>query len=434
MKKEIITGLDIGSTKVRAVIAERIDRNKFKLLGSGEADCDGLLKGEVSNIISTAESIKIAIKEAENEAQIPAANIVTGVSGENLSSIRSRNYVSITNAEQVVTIDDMRRLKSDIQSISFSKDMNILHILHEEFFVDRQGSVKKPLGVTCSRLEAANYIVMASSDSIHNIRKAVKKAGYEVSDLKMQSLASASAVLESAEKDLGVLMIDIGSGTTDVLIYQGHAVRFSRVFGIASHRVTLDIKEFLSVVTEDAEQLKLDFGYATDSAIIKDDLITVKAVGPRPATKIPVSLLTQIIKSRMAELFRMIDMELEKADVKNKVKTGIVITGGGAWLKGITDLAEQVFGVPARIGLPDESHFEGDFERMNKPDYSAALGLLLPVEGDFTADDEDEEPKEKKGGLFSRNKDSKPKKDNKAKSRNKFKEFLTDLKNQFDEL
>ena len=434
MKNEIITGLDIGSTKVRAVIAEKIDRNRFKILGSGEADCDGLLKGEVSNIISTAESIKNAIKAAEAEAGVEATNIVTGISGENLSSIRSRNYVSITNDEQVVTADDLRRLKSDIQSISFSKDMTILHILHEEFFVDRQGSVSKPLGVACSRLEAANYVVMGSSGSIHNIRKAVKKAGYEVSDLKMQSLASASAVLEPAEKDLGILMIDIGSGCTDVLIYQGNAIRFSRVFGIAGHRVTLDIKEFLSVIEEEAELLKLDYGYATESAIIKDDLITVKGVGARPNTKIPVSLLTQIIKSRVAELFKMINNELEKADVKNKIRAGIVITGGGAWLKGITDLAEQVFGAPARIGLPDESHFEGEFGKLNKPDYSSVLGLLLPIEEDFTSDDEDEEPKKKKG-FFTRNKAEKPvKQDSKTKSRSKFKDFLSQIKSQFDDL
>lgn len=435
MKKEIITGLDIGSTKVRAVIAERLDRKKFRLLGAGEAPCDGLMKGEVVNIVSTSEAIKLALKEAERTAEIEAENIVTGVSGENINSIRSRNYVNITNDDGVVTVDDLRRLKADLRNISFSKDMMILHILHEEFFVDRQGSVSKPLGIACSRLEAANYIVMASSDSIQNIRKATKKAGYEVNDLKLQSLASASAVLEPAEKDLGVLLIDLGSGTTNVLTYHNNAIRFSRVFGIGGHRVSLDIKEFLSVVAEDAERLKVEFGYATETSIVKDELIQINGVGPRPSTKIPTSLLTQIIKSRLLELFKLINTELEKADVKNKIRTGVVITGGGALMKGITDLAEQVFGLPARMGLPVEEYFDGELRNLAQPEYASLLGLLLPVEEDFIAtDDEEEKPVKKSGGLWGRKSETKTKKSAPDKKKGKFGDFLKKVKNQFDDL
>ncbi len=435
MKKEIITGLDIGSTKVRAVIAEKLDHKKFRVLGTGEAPCDGLMKGEVVNIVSTAESIKHALKEAERVAEVEAENIITGVSGENINSIRSRNYVNITNEDGVVTTDDLKRLKADLRSISFSKDMMILHILHEEFFVDRQGSVSRPLGIACSRLEAANYIVMAAADSIQNIRKATKKAGYEVTDLKLQSLASASAVLEPAEKDLGVLLIDLGSGTTNVLTYQNNAIRFSRVFGIGGHRVSLDIKEFLSVVAEDAERLKVEFGYATETAIVKDELIQINGVGPRPSTKIPTSLLTQIIKSRLSELFKMINTELEKADVKNKIRTGVVITGGGALLKGVTDLAEQVFGMPARMGLPVEEYFDGNFGNLAQPEYSSVLGLLLPIEEDFIAsDDEDEKADKKSGGFWGRKPAKKEKKSSVEKGKGKFGDFLKGVKNRFDEL
>lgn len=434
MKKEIITGLDIGSTRVRAVIAERLEGKKYRLLGSGEAPCDGLMKGEVVNIVSTSESIKQALKEAEGVAGVEAENIVTGVSGENTNSIRSRNYVNINNEDGVVTVDDLKRLKADLKNISFSKDMMILHILHEEFFVDRQGSVTKPLGVACSRLEAANYIIMAAANSIQNIRKAVKKAGYDLSDLKLQSLASAAAVLDPAEKDLGVLLIDLGSGTTNVLTYQSNAIRFSRVFGIGGQRVSLDIKEFLSVVTEDAEKLKVEYGYATESAIVRDDLIPIKGVGPRPSTKIPTSLLTQIIKSRLSELFKMINTELEKADVKGKIRTGVVLTGGGALLKGVTDLAEQVFGMPARIGLPIEDYYEGEPGTLAQPEYASLLGLLLPIEEDFIAEDDEEEKPKKTGSFWGRSETKKEKKNTTGKRKGKFGDFLKGVKNRFDEL
>jgi cell division protein FtsA len=434
MKKEIITGLDLGSTKVCAVIAERNENGKFHILGVGTAKCDGLVRGEVSNIIRTADAIKEAVGKAELKANQKVTIVKTGVSGENISSIRSRNYVNITNEDQVVTADDLKRLKTDLQGIQFSKDMRILHILHEEFFVDRQGIVTNPLGVACSRLEASNHVVMASVSAIMNINKAIKKAGYEVGEMMLQSLASSSAVLEAAEKDLGVLLIDIGGGTTDVMIYQGHAIRYSRVYGIAGSRITGDIKETLNVVNEDAEELKLNYGYATETAIVRDDLITVKGVGPRPNTKIPVSLLTQIIKSRVAELFKIINVELEKSEVKNKVHAGIVITGGGALLKGITDLAEQIFGLPARLGFPSDDYFTGDPHEISKPELATALGLLLPVEEEFVSDDELEAPKTEKKPFWRSTKLAEPKKRKEKKSSGSISELLKSIKRTFDDL
>ncbi len=438
MKNEIITGLDIGSTKVCAVIAEKTGKNKFKILGVGKAPSTGLVRGEVSNIIDTANSIKAALNEAEEQAGVKVTEVIAGVSGENISSIRSRNYVTITNEEQEVTMADLRKLKEDMRSIQFSKDMKILHILHEEFFVDRQGVVTNPLGVACSRIEASNHVVMASGTAIQNIQKSVKRGGYEVGDLKLQSLASASAVLEDAEKDLGVLLLDIGGGTTDVLIYQGNAIRYSRVYGIAGNRITNDIKETLNVIAEDAEQLKTNYGYATEAAIVKDDTITVKGVGPRPSTRIPISLLTQIIRSRVEELFEIINIELEKSDVKKKIRAGLVITGGGALLKGITDLAEKVFGVPARVGLPAEEHFDGSIGELSKPEYATALGLLLPLEEDYLVDSEEEE--KPKGTFWRRGKSTdktKSEKSESKKSKSKsspIKDFLLKIRAQYDDL
>ena len=434
MTKEIITGLDIGATMVRAVIAQKEDKNKVKVLGFGEARCDGLIKGEVVNIISTSEAVKTALKMAEEDAGQEAKNIIVGVSGENTKSMRTRNYVTISNDDGIVTVDDLKKLRNDLRNIPISRDDLALHILHEEFFADRQGKITRPVGVACSRLEAANYIVTAPVNSVKNLRKAIEKAGDKFSSLKLQSLAAASAVLDPNEKELGVLLIDLGAGTTDVLIYQASALRFSRVFWIAGNTISNDIKEVLRVVYEDAEKLKTEYGYAIESAIVKDVQVSVAGVGPRPTTKIPISLLMQIINGRVEELFRLIKQEIEKDEVKNKVGAGIVITGGGALLKGIADLAVKVFGLPTRIGLPLEEHFEGDIQKLDKPEYASVLGLLLPVEDDYFSKEDDEEAEKKKSDRFWNRRETKVKKPKVEKNKGSLKDFLENVKRKFDEL
>ncbi|MBK7378465.1 MAG: cell division protein FtsA [Ignavibacteriales bacterium] len=380
MKKEIIAGLDLGTTKVCAVIAEHIDQHKVDILGFGVAPSEGLNKGLVANIGKTAEAIKEAMSKASNQAGIVITTLNVGVAGEHITSMRHRNYVTISRDEKEITKEDLERLEADVRTIRIPSDRQILHIIPEEFSVDHQGGIDSPIGMSGSRLEATNHIVLASIPAIQNIKKSVERAGYQVKDYILQPIASSTSVLDENEKDLGIVLIDIGGGTTDIAIYHKKTIKHTKVIGVAGNQVTNDIRESLGVITEEAERLKKEFGYATENAIIKEEDIFIKGVGARGNAKIPISLLTQIISLRMRELFSLIDNELRSTGYKNKIKAGIVLTGGGSLLKGATELAEEVFGLPARIGVPLELG-SGLSNEIESPEFATVAGLIKGIPG-----------------------------------------------------
>jgi len=381
MKKNILAGLDLGTTKVCAVIAERIDEsNRINILGFGVAPSEGLHKGLVANIGKTAEAIKQAVAIAPNRAGIEINIVNVGVAGEHITSIRHRNYVTISGEDKEITKADLDRLEADVRTIRIPSDRQILHIIPEEFSVDYQGGIENPIGMSGSRLEATNHIVLASIPAIQNIKKSVERSGLQVHDYILQPIASSSSVLEESEKDLGVALIDIGGGTTDIAIFHNKAIKHTKVIGVAGNQVTNDIRESLGVITEEAEKLKKDYGYATESAIIKDEDILIRGVGARGNAKIPISLLTQIISLRMCELFALVDNEIRSAGFKNKIKAGIVLTGGGSLLKGCTELAEEVFGLPTRIGVPQELG-SGLSNEIGSPEFATVAGLIRGIPG-----------------------------------------------------
>ncbi len=381
MKKNIIAGLDLGTTKVCAVIAERLEEdNRINILGFGVAPSEGLHKGLVANITKTADAIKEAIAIASNRAGIQITLVNVGVAGEHITSMRHRNYVTISSEDREITKADLERLEADVRTIRIPSDRQILHIIPEEFSVDYQGGIENPIGMSGSRLEATNHIVLASIPAIQNIRKSVERAGFQIQEYILQPIASSSSVLEESEKDLGVALIDIGGGTTDIAIFHNKAIKHTKVIGVAGNQVTNDIRESLGVVTEEAEKLKKEYGYATESSIIKDEDILIRGVGARGNAKIPISLLTQIISLRMRELFSLIDNEIRSAGFKNKIKAGIVLTGGGSLLKGCTELAEEVFGLPTRIGVPQELG-TGLSNEIESPEFATVAGLIRGIPG-----------------------------------------------------
>lgn len=381
MKKEILAGLDLGTTKVCAVIAEKIpDKNKIDILGFGVAPSEGLHKGLVANISKTAEAIKAAMSQASNRAGIEIKTINVGVAGEHITSIRHRNYVTINREEKEITKEDLDRLEADVRTIRIPSDRQILHIIPEEFSVDHQGGIENPIGMSGSRLEASSHVVLASVAAIENIKKSVERAGYQVQDYILQPIASSASVLDENEKDLGVALLDIGGGTTDIAIYHKKSIKHTRVIGVAGNQVTNDIRESLGVITEEAERLKREYGYATEAAIIKDEDILIRGVGARGNTKIPISLLTQIISLRMRELFTLVDNEIRAAGFKSKIKAGIVLTGGGSLLRGCTELAEEVFGLPTRIGVPQDLG-EGLSNEIESPEFATVAGLIKGIPG-----------------------------------------------------
>ncbi|MEJ2494929.1 MAG: cell division protein FtsA [Ignavibacteriaceae bacterium] len=386
MKKDIIAGLDLGTTKVCAVIAERDNEtNKFNILGFGVAPSEGLHKGLVANIGKTAEAIKAAMSVASNRAGITVNTINVGVAGEHITSIRHRNYVTITSEEKEITKDDLNRLEADVRTIRIPSDRQILHIIPEEYSVDYQNGIENPIGISGSRLEASNHVVLASVPAIQNIKKSVERAGLRVHDYILQPIASSTSILEENEMDLGVALIDIGGGTTDIAIFHKKAIKHTKVIGIAGNQVTNDIRESLGVVSEEAENLKKEFGYATDTAIIRDEDILIRGVGARGNTKIPISLLTQIIGLRMRELFTLVDNEIRNAGFKNKLKAGIVLTGGGSLLRGTTDLAKEVFGLPARIGVPQDLG-QGLANEIESPEFATVAGLIRGIPGEKSSE------------------------------------------------
>ena len=394
MKKNIIAGLDLGTTKVCAVIAEQMD-NKLNILGFGVAPSEGLNRGLVANIAKTAEAIKEAMEIASNRAGFEVRNLNVGVAGEHITSLRHRNYVTISNPDKEITQSDLDRLRADVKTIRIPSDRQILHIIPEEFFVDYQGGIEDPIGMSGSRLEAVNHVVLASIPAIQNIKKSVERAGFSVSNYILQPIASSVSVLDENEMDLGVALIDIGGGTTDVAIFHDKSIKHTKVIGVAGNQVTNDIRESLGIVTTEAEKLKKEFGFATEDAIIKEEDIYIKGVGARGNVKIPVTLLTQIIHVRMRELFSIIDNELRQTGFKNKIKAGIVLTGGGALLKGCKELAEEVFGMPARIGIPIELG-SGLSNEIESPEFATVGGLIKGIPGS---------PSEETGKTFRLKKD-----------------------------
>jgi len=379
MKKNIIAGLDLGTTKVGAVIAEQFE-DKIDILGFGVAPSAGLNRGLVANIAKTAEAIREAMSLASNRADIDVKTVNVGVAGEHITSLRHRNYVTISNQDKEIEKADIDRLKADVNTIRIPSDRQILHIIPEEFFIDHQGGIDNPIGMAGSRLEALNHVVLASTPAIQNIRKSVERAGYSVQDYILQPIASSVSVLDESEKDLGVALIDIGGGTTDIAVYHDKTIKYTKVIGVAGNQVTNDIRESLGIVTAEAEKLKKEYGYALEEAIIKDEDIYIKGVGARGNIKIPISLLTQIIHVRMKELFTLIDNELRQSEFKNKIKAGIVLTGGGSLLRGITELSEDVFGQPTRIGVPLELG-AGLSDEIESPEFATVAGLIRGVPG-----------------------------------------------------
>ncbi len=412
---DIIAGLDLGTTKVCAVIAKETDQG-LEVLGFSSAPSEGLNRGLVANIAKTAEAIKEAMDVASNRAGVTVKEVNVGVAGEHITSLRHRNYVTISNPDREISQEDIDRLKADVRRIRIPSDRQILHIIPEEFIVDDQGGIEDPIGMCGSRLEAVSHVVLAAIPAIQNITKSVQRANYTIRDYILQPIASSVSVLDENEIDLGTVLIDIGGGTTDIAIFHDRSIKHTKVIGVAGNQVTNDIREYFGIVRADAERLKKEHGYATENSIIKDESIYINRVAGRGNVVIPVNLLCQVINARMKELFNIIDNELRQTGFKDKVRAGIVLTGGGSLLKGTTELAEEVFGLTTRIGFPLK--FESGLgKELESPEFATVAGLIKGIPGS---------PLEEYTKTSNVNKPTKPKFDLKNWLR-KIQDFFNDL-------
>lgn len=371
-KEEYIVGLDIGTTKICAIVgvptASGVD-----IIGIGTSPSHGLRKGVVVNIDSTVQSIRRAVEEAELMAGCEITSVYTGIAGGHIKGMNSHGIVGVKSHE--ISEGDIRRVIDAASAIAIPMDREVIHILPQEFIVDGQNGIKDPLGMSGVRLEVKVHIVTGAVTSAQNIIKCANRAGLQVNDIILQQLASSEAALTPEEKELGVALIDIGGGTTDIAIFHQGSIKHTSVISLAGDHVTSDIAIGLRTPIEEAEKIKKRHGSALTSLVAKDERVEVPPVGERGAKIISRYTLAEIIESRMEEILSLAHREIAGTGYEGLIASGIVLTGGSALLQGVADLAEQIFSLPVRTGYPRE--IGGLTDIVRNPMYTTAVGLVL---------------------------------------------------------
>ncbi|MDR2165067.1 MAG: cell division protein FtsA [Zoogloeaceae bacterium] len=371
--KDLIVGLDIGTSKVVALVAEITAEGNLNVIGMGSQESRGLKKGVVVNIDETVGTISRVIQEVELMADCKVRNVYTGIAGSHIKSFNSDGMVAIKDKE--VTPTDVERVMETARARPIPADQEILHTLRQEFVIDGQDGIREPIGMSGMRLEVKVHIVTGAVSAAQNIVKCVRRGGLEVNDIVLQPLASSYAVLSEDEKDLGVCLIDIGGGTTDIAVWRQGAIRHTSVIPIAGDQVTNDIAMAFRTPTRDAEELKCKYGCALAQLADPEDFLDVVGVDDRPTRKLSRLALAEIIQPRIEELYELIQQELCQAGFEDVLSSGIVITGGAAVMPGMIELGEEIFHMPVRLGVPKYTGSLADMVR--SPRFATAFGLLL---------------------------------------------------------
>lgn len=372
-QKNLIVGLDIGTSKVVALVAEVLPEGRLEVVGLGEAPSRGLKKGVVVNIDSTVNSIQRALEDAELMADCKIREVYTGIAGSHIKSLNSHGMVAIKDKE--VTQADVDRVIETARAVNIPMDQQILHILTQEFIIDGQEGVREPLGMSGVRLEAKVHIVTGAVSAAQNIIKCVKRTGLEVRDLILQPLASSMAVLSEDEKELGVCLLDIGGGTSDIAVFTHGAIQHTAVIPIAGDQITNDIAMALRTPTKEAEDLKRAHGCALRQLASPTEMVDVPSVGERGARQLSRQTLAEVIEPRVEELYSLVQAELRRSGFEDLISSGIVLTGGSSLMQGMVELGEEVFHMPVRLGTPQ--YVGGLQEVVRNPRYATGVGLLL---------------------------------------------------------
>lgn len=372
---DLIVGLDIGTTKVCAVIGEYDETGRLQIIGVGSHPSSGLRRGVVINIESTLKSVAAAVEAAEQMAGREVDSVFTGIAGGHIEGINSRGVVAVTGKGREITGADVERVLDAAKAVVIPMDREVLHVIPQEYIVDDQDGIKNPLDMIGVRLEAEVHIITASVTSLQNLVKCVNRSGFKVADIILESLASSMAVLAEDEKELGVLLLDLGGGTTDVLVHLEGAPYYTNVIPVGGGQVTSDLSIMLKTPVEAAERLKMEAGCCYRKLIETDEQVIIPGVGGRPPLSVERSKLCSIIQPRMEEIFTMVRDQLERKKILSRLGGGVVITGGGALLPGTVELAQDIFGMAARVGRP--TNLGGLVEEYQRPELSTAVGLVL---------------------------------------------------------
>jgi len=371
--KNLIVGLDIGTSKVVAIVGEIGPDGQIEIIGIGSSRSRGLKKGVVVNIDSTVQSIQRAVEEAELMAGCEIHSVYAGIAGSHIRALNSHGIVGIRDSE--VSVGDIDRVIEAARAVAIPADQKILHILPQEFVIDNQEGVKEPVGMSGVRLEAKVHIVTGAVSAAQNIIKCVRRCGLEVDDIILEQLASSHSVLTDDEKDLGVCLVDIGGGTTDIAVFTDGAIHHTAVIPIAGDQVTNDIAVALRTPTQHAEDIKVRYACALTQLANPDETIEVPSVGDRPPRRLARQTLAEVVQPRYEELFSLIQAELRRSGFEDLIVAGIVLTGGSAKMEGAVELAEEIFHMPVRVGVPQ--HVSGLADVVRNPIYATGVGLLL---------------------------------------------------------
>ncbi|MBL30841.1 MAG: cell division protein FtsA [Flavobacteriaceae bacterium] len=414
-KNNISVGLDIGTTKIVAMVGTKNEFNKLEILGTGKSESLGVHRGVVNNITQTIQSIQSAINDANSSSGYDINEVVVGIAGQHIRSLQHSDYITRTNPQDVINENDIEKLIQQVYKLVMLPGEEIIHVLPQEYKVDGQSEIKEPIGMYGGRLEANFHVVVGQVSSIKNIGRCIKSAGLKMGDITLEPLASADAVLSNEEKEAGVALIDIGGGTTDLAIFKDDIIRHTAVIPFGGNVITEDIKEGCSIIEKQAELLKIKFGSAWPGENKDTEIVSIPGLIGREPKEISLKTLSKIINARVVEIIEQVFLEIKNyghSDQKNKLIAGIVLTGGGSQLKHLKQLVEYVTGMDTRIGYPGE-HLAGDSNKNTGPIFSTAVGLLmnaidnkesnLKLNNEDSADQNKDDNKESSKNLVEKN-------------------------------
>jgi cell division protein FtsA len=373
----IVVGLDIGTTKISAIVGKRNEHGKIEVIGVGRADSNGVMRGVVANIEKTVNAIKAAVAEASEKSGFDIKEVYVGIAGQHISSLQHRGILMRENIEEEISNDDIERLIKEMHRLQLNPGEKIIDVLPQEFIVDNEPGIKEPVGMSGVRLEANFHIIIGQISAIKNIYKCVQKAGLEVKDLFLEPLASSASVLNNEELEAGVALVDIGGGTTDIAIFQDEIIRHTCVIPFGGNIVTEDIKEGCMIMRNQAEQLKVKFGSALGIEASDNEIVSIPGLRGQNPREISVKNLANIIQARMEEIMEHVFFEIKSTGFGNKLIGGIVLTGGGSMLTNLVQLVEYITGMSARIGYPTEHLTKGNFDDVRHPMYATGIGLII---------------------------------------------------------
>ena len=377
--EKIAVGLDIGTTKIVCAIGKLNEHAKIEILGVGQSKSTGVQDGVVVNIVLTEKAIKEAVEEAEEQSGLKVHSVVAGIAGKHIRSLQHSDYITRENPDKVIDNNDIDDLINQVYKLVMLPGEEIIHVLPQEFKVDSQSEIKEPIGMYGGRLEANFHVITAQITAANNILKCVSKANLDTTTLMLEPLASAEAVLGEEEKEAGVVLIDIGGGTTDIAIFYEGIIRHTAVIPFGGNAVTEDIREGCSVMKNTAEALKIKFGSALADENKEEEIISIQGLRGREPKEVSVKNLALVIQARMEEILEQVKYEIQSSGYEKKIRAGagIVITGGGAQLKHITQLVEYVTGIDSRVGYPNEHLAKTNTDAIKSPMYSTSIGLVI---------------------------------------------------------